>query len=200
VGAPPAAAPPAAAAAPGGVEAQAVEPFASSPTEPEAAPRADGAGQSLRSPSGPAAPGPEAARPAAPGPESPARPLPERPAELPARLEVVVRDSAGDIRVAVTREDSGYGVEMRAPRELVPELRALRPALESALSGEGDAEQGLASFDASADDLPRDEQGEAADERGAAPGQDPLPPSRRPRTPAPPRPAPNPARLLDRRA
>ena len=72
------------------------------------------------------------------------------PAPVPQRMEVRVKDGEHDLRIAVHKEASGYAVEMRAPREVVPELRALEGQIDQALSEDGDS--GLASFDAQAED------------------------------------------------
>jgi hypothetical protein len=61
-----------------------------------------------------------------------------------------VRDGDHDLRIAVQRDANGYAVEMRAPREVVPELRSLEGQIDHAL--QDDSGGGLASFDAQAED------------------------------------------------
>lgn len=72
------------------------------------------------------------------------------PAPVPTRVEVTVRDGDHDLRIAVQRDANGYAVEMRAPREVVPELRSLEGQIDHALQDESGG--GLASFDAQAED------------------------------------------------
>lgn len=122
------------------------------------------------------------------------KPTPELSAPLPERLELRIEEGGQGIRVAVTKDEAGgYAVELRSPRELVPELRALRSELEAALGGED--EQGLASFDARADDQPADpEEPSAGMAEGDPRGQGTVPARAR----RPPMPAPRPLRLLDR--
>jgi hypothetical protein len=138
---------------------------------------------------------PEGGRPADPDLRAATpKPTPELSAPLPERLELRIDEGGQGIRVAVTKEEAGgYAVELRSPRELVPELRALRSELETALGGED--EQGLASFDASADDQPADpEEPSAGTAEGDPRGQGTFPARAR----RPPMPAPRPLRLLDR--
>lgn len=130
-------------------------------------------------------------------PGGPARAAPELSAPVPERLELKLDEGGQSIRVAVTKETAGgYGVELRGPRELVPELRALRSELETALGG--DEEQGLASFDASADDHPPEFEEPAAGEGGADLRALAAQAGRAARAGRAPMPAPRPLRLLDR--
>ncbi len=140
-------------------------------------------------------PAPEGGRPADPDLRGATpKPTPELSAPLPERLELRIEEGGQGIRVAVTKDEAGgYAVELRSPRELVPELRALRSELETALGGE--EEQGLASFDARADDQPADpEEPSAGMAEGDPRGQGAVPARAR----RPPMPAPRPLRLLDR--
>jgi hypothetical protein len=72
------------------------------------------------------------------------------PAPVPTRVEVTVKDGDHDLRIAVQRDANGYAVELRAPREVVPELRSLEGQIDHAL--QDDSGGGLASFDAQAED------------------------------------------------
>ena len=102
---------------------------------------------------------------------------------LPERLEVRVRDGEHGLRLGVAREVDGLAVEVRAPRDLVAELRALEPEIDAAVRD--DEGRGLASFDATAED----DAGERTDEDDIS----------RPESDAPDTAPRDPTRLLDAR-
>ena len=79
-------------------------------------------------------------------PEAPVT-LSERPLS---RVDLRVADGDRVLRLGVAREAEGYAVEVRAPRDVVAEIRDLEADVEAALREDG--EDGLASFDASAED------------------------------------------------
>lgn len=64
------------------------------------------------------------------------------------RVDLEVRDGDDKLRVTLAREVDGLAVEVRSPRDLVAELRALRPEVEQAFAEEG---HDLAAFDAEED-------------------------------------------------
>lgn len=88
-------------------------------------------------------------------------------------MELKVSDGEHSFRLSVAREADGLNVELKAPREIVADLRALEPDVEAALAEDG---YELASFDASEDDAPGDREGGAGDGGrhgdGAGPGPD----------------------------
>ena len=75
------------------------------------------------------------------------------------RLELKVDDRGDALKVTLAREADGIAVEVRAPREVVAELRALRPEVDAALADEGydltayDADEDLAGGASDEDDL-----------------------------------------------
>ena len=103
------------------------------------------------------------------------------------RVDLRVVDGDRVLRLGVAREAEGYAVEVRAPRDVVAEIRDLEADVDAALREDG--EDGLASFDATAED----EAFDGADllEAEAVAEVD---------SPADASPAVDPHRLLDRRA
>ena len=93
------------------------------------------------------------------------------------RVELDVQDGEDRLRVTLAREIDGLAVEVRSPRELVAELRALRPEVEQAFAEEG---HDLAAFDAEEDPTLEREAEEEADswsEAATAGTTDPTPAS-----------------------
>ena len=66
------------------------------------------------------------------------------------RVDLRVQDGDRSMRLGVAREAEGYAVEVRAPRDVVAEIRDLEADVDAALREDGG--EGLASFDASAED------------------------------------------------
>ena len=66
------------------------------------------------------------------------------------RVDVRVSDGDRVLEVGVTRESEGYAVEVRAPRDFVAEIQDMEGDIDAALREDGG--EGLASFDASAED------------------------------------------------
>lgn len=92
-------------------------------------------------------------------------------------VELRLRDTEGDIRVAVRRQGEGLGVHLQAPRSLVPELRELRAEVGAELAQDGHQ---LDSYDATPDPdegapdpegAPRPGQGEAPSAPAATPSR-----------------------------
>lgn len=79
-------------------------------------------------------------------------------------MELKVSDGDHSFRLSIAREADGLNVELKAPREIVADLRALEPDVEAALAEDG---YDLASFDAHADDSAGDRD---ADGRASAQG------------------------------
>tara|TARA_B100001093_G_scaffold473540_1_gene497534 strand:+ start:123 stop:458 length:336 start_codon:yes stop_codon:yes gene_type:complete len=102
------------------------------------------------------------------------------------RLQARVSDGERVLDVGVARESDGYAVEVRAPRDFVAEIREMEGDIDAALRDDGG--DGLASFDASAED------------EYAAPEPDPI---EAPRSgvdePQSSQPSSDPRRILDRR-
>ncbi len=88
-------------------------------------------------------------------------------------LELRVDDGEQSFRLSVAREADGLNVEVKAPREVVADLRALEPEIEAALAEEGFE---LAHFDAQTES--------GSDGRADADAEDPSPGGRRPSQPA----------------
>ena len=65
-------------------------------------------------------------------------------------MELKVSDGDHSFRLSVAREADGLNVELKAPREIVADLRALEPDVEAALAEDG---YDLASFDAHEEDV-----------------------------------------------
>ena len=77
--------------------------------------------------------------------------IPVMPSERPiTRLHARVSDGKRVMDVGVARESDGYAVEVRAPRDFVAEIREMEGDIDAALRDDGG--DGLASFDASAED------------------------------------------------
>ncbi len=77
--------------------------------------------------------------------------VPVMPNEKPiTRLNARVSDGRRVLDVGVSRESDGYAVEVRAPRDFVAEIREMEGDIDAALRDDGG--DGLASFDASAED------------------------------------------------
>ncbi len=85
--------------------------------------------------------------------------VPERPIE---RLDVRVGEGRRALQVGITRDTDGYAVEVRSHRDFVAEIQHLEGDIDASLRENGG--DGLASFDASADDGAYD----SADEDGVA--------------------------------
>jgi hypothetical protein len=66
------------------------------------------------------------------------------------RVDLRVRDGERSMRLGVVREADGYAVEVRAPRDVVAEIRDLEADVDAALREDGD--DGLASFDTFVED------------------------------------------------
>lgn len=112
--------------------------------------------------------------------------VPVMPGERPlTRLHARVSDGKRVLDVGVARESDGYAVEVRAPRDFVAEIREMEGDIDAALRDDGG--DGLASFDASAEDEhpTSASESEPADMR-ASTSDDPQPSS-------------DPRRMLDRR-
>ncbi len=87
----------------------------------------------------------------APSTMSTAPEVPVMPHEKPLeRVEARVTDGERSLRVGVARETDGYAVEVRAHRDFVTDIRELEADIDAALRDDGG--EGLASFDASAED------------------------------------------------
>jgi hypothetical protein len=82
-------------------------------------------------------------------------------------MELKVSDGEHSFRLSIAREADGLNVELKAPREIVADLRALEPDVEAALAEDG---YELASFDAHADDSQSDG---SAGEDGGHPANEP---------------------------
>ena len=76
-------------------------------------------------------------------------------------MELKVSDGDRSFRLSVAREADGLNVELKAPREIVAELRALEPDVEAALAEDG---YDLASFDAQAEDSQSEAAGQGTEE------------------------------------
>lgn len=76
-------------------------------------------------------------------------------------MELKVSDGDRSFRLSVAREADGLNVELKAPREIVADLRALEPDVEAALAEDG---YDLASFDAHAEDSQSEAAGQGADD------------------------------------
>ena len=66
------------------------------------------------------------------------------------RVDVRVSDGERVLEMGVSREADGYAVEVRAARDFVAEIQELEGEIDAALREDGG--EGLASFDASAED------------------------------------------------
>jgi hypothetical protein len=106
-----------------------------------------------------------------------AGPTPELSAPVPHDLELEVQQGADSLRLSLSRGEEGYHLSLRGSSLLLQDPTELHSELDRALRQ--DAEQGLASFDAHADDSP-EEDPEADSE-------------------SPPEESSDPSRLLDRR-
>ena len=86
-------------------------------------------------------------------------------------MELKVSDGDHSFRLSVAREADGLNVELKAPREIVADLRALEPDVEAALAEDG---YDLASFDAHEEDVDAEIGGghaeDAEDDSGTAAG------------------------------
>lgn len=82
-------------------------------------------------------------------------------------MELKVTDGEHSFRLSIAREADGLNVELKAPREIVADLRALEPEVEAALAEDG---YELASFDAQTDDSHSEGSSSDEDASGAAAG------------------------------